>query len=105
MRATGRIGMRRKSKDQSEPIQTEATRILTSMSNVDPMSREYRVLLVDLERLTRLTEESKPERVSRDTIALIAGNLLGILIIVAYEQKHVVKSKGFERLIKPKYLS
>jgi len=42
------------------------------------------------------------EPISRDTIALIAGNLMGILLIVAYEQKHVITSKGFGQVIRPK---
>jgi hypothetical protein len=105
MRATGRMDMRFwKRKDRSEPIQTEAARILERMSHVTPGSEEYQVLLGNLERLTKLTEESRPERVNPNTIALIAGNIFGILTIVAYEQKHVVKSKGFDSLIKPKYL-
>jgi hypothetical protein len=105
MRATGRMDMRFwKRKDRSEPIQTESARILEQMTHLDPGSKEYRILLVHMERMTKLTEETEPEPVSRDTLALIVGNLLGILIIVAYEQKHVVKSKGFEKLIRPKYL-
>jgi hypothetical protein len=33
---------------------------------------------------------------------MILGNLMGILVIVAYEQKHVMTSKGFSQLIRPK---
>lgn len=96
--------MARKSKDHVDPLDTETARIRELMSRADPQSPEYMTLMTHLERLTTLRTENRPERVSRDTIALIAGNLMGILIIVAYEQKHVVKSKGFEKLIRPKYL-
>jgi hypothetical protein len=37
-------------------------------------------------------------RVKPDTLALIAGNLAGILIVVGYEHTHIVASKAFSLL-------
>lgn len=65
-----------------------------------PNSSEYPQMMTYLERLYMLKDKEKPEAVSRDTIALIAGNLLGILIIVAYEKNNVMTSKGFSQLIR-----
>jgi hypothetical protein len=35
-------------------------------------------------------------------MAIVVGNILGILVIVAYEQKHVMVSKGLGFVIKAK---
>lgn len=78
--------------------------LLNEMAGKPEESEEYKVLLRRLERLSALRDKKTPSKLDRNTIALIAGNLLGILIIVAYEQRHVMTSKGFGEIIKPKYL-
>ena len=56
-----------------------------------------------LSKLCKMQETRSPAwRVSPDTLALIAANLLGIVIVVAYEHAHVVTSKAFSSVIKPK---
>ena len=71
--------------------------VLDEMATYGPDAPEYPALLDHLERLTKLKAGNSRGRVSPDQMALVAGNLLGILIIVAYEQKHVMTStaKGF----------
>ncbi len=76
--------------------------ILTQMGALGPSAEEYSEMLAYLERLYELKAKARREPVSRDTMALIAGNLMGILLIVAYEQKHVMTSKGFTQIIRPK---
>lgn len=39
-------------------------------------------------------------RVSPDTLVIVAGNLLGILVIVAYEQRHVITSKALSFVLR-----
>lgn len=74
-----------------EPIE----KVLTDMNTYGPDSEEYPKLIDHLERLTRMkAEEGRRQRVSPDTMAIVLGNILGILVIVAYEQKHVMVSKG-----------
>lgn len=72
---------------------------LASMETYDTDDAEFADALNFLERLTKLKEAEKPNvrKVSPDTLALVLGNLAGILVIVAYEQKHVMTSvaKGF----------
>lgn len=74
--------------------------VLTEMNACGPDSPEYKEMMFYLERLTRMKAETRWTRVSPDTMAIVAGNLLGILIIVAYEQKHVMVSKGLGFVIK-----
>lgn len=81
-----------------EPIAS----ILTKMKKTDPNSPEYQVLLKHLSKLIKLKEGSNRRPISSDAMLTVAGNLLGILIIVAYEQKHAMVSKGLGFVIKAK---
>jgi hypothetical protein len=72
-----------------EPID----KVLIELETYGVETPEFETALSHLERLTKLKAE-KPERVSPDTMAIVAGNLLGILIMVGYEQKHVMTSKA-----------
>jgi hypothetical protein len=81
-----------------EPIE----KLLTEMNTYSPDTEEYRAAIEYMERLVRLKAEERRTRVSPDTMAIVVGNLLGILIIVAYEQKHVMVSKGMGLILKTK---
>lgn len=77
-------------------------RVLDLMDGVPPGSEEYEKLLADLERLSKVRTVERPTKLSRDTMAIVLGNLLGILVIVAYEQGHVMNSKGLGFVMKTK---
>lgn len=81
-----------------EPIQ----KVLTEMHENGVETEEYSAAVRHLETLTKLRDETSPKRVSRDTMAIVVGNLLGILAIVAYEQKHVMTTKANWGSLKPK---
>jgi len=90
---------------RKESILDEAIeRVLNDMEQSSPETQKYSELLSNLERLIILREEDKKRsRISPDTMAIVAGNLLGIFIIVAYEQRHVMTSKGWNSLLKTKH--
>jgi hypothetical protein len=89
-------------KTRNAPTQfdEEIRKLLIALAAETEVTEKYQKDLAALERLHKLRMEIKPERVSRNTLAMVAGNLLGVLIIVAYEQKHVITSKGLAQLIK-----
>lgn len=62
----------------------------------------FAVDLAHLERVRALSRNTLRSRVSMDTVVSSAASVLGILIIVAYEQKHVMVSKGLGFVPKPK---
>lgn len=72
------------------------------MNTYGPDSEEYREAVSYLERLVRLKADERRIRITPDTMAIVLGNLLGILIIVAYEQKHVMVSKGLGLILRTK---
>ena|SRR5689334_19882776 len=73
-----------------EPID----RLLAEMRDVEVDSDEYPKMLEHLSKLNDMKSEERKRKVSPDTMLLVAGNIIGILVIVAYEQKHVVTSKA-----------
>jgi len=74
----------------------------SEMQTSGPEDPQYNTYMEKLERLYKLKATSPKARISRDQALLVAGNLAGILIIVAYEQKHVFGSKGQSFLLKTK---
>lgn len=90
------------SNEPNTPLDEQIDAVLQEMKQAGVLSEEYTKLMVHLETLTGMKAKERRQPVSGDTLALIAGNLLGILLIVAYEQKHVMTSKGFGQIIRPK---
>lgn len=90
------------SNDTSTTVDEQISAILAAMKRAGVDSEEYPKLIGYLERLTDVKDKVVQKPVSRDTIALIGGNLLGILLIVAYEQRHVMTSQGFRQIIRPR---
>jgi len=87
--------------DEEKPVDDQIAAVLKSMDDKGVDSEEYPKLMGYLERLRKLKQQDKQQPISRDTILMVAGNLLGILLIVAYEQKHVMTSKGLNQIIRP----
>ena len=88
--------------ENQEALEKLITSVMHDMAMIGPTHEEYNDLLARLERLEKLRTEEKPERVSRDTLAMIGANILGILIVVAYEQKHVLTTKAPWNAFRPK---
>jgi hypothetical protein len=74
---------------------------LAEMKGCNADSEEYKLLLDSLERLHALRPEKGHKSISRDTLATVMGNLLGILIIVSYERGHVMVSKAKDYVMRP----
>jgi hypothetical protein len=51
--------------------------------------------------LRKLKADNKPKRFDRNTVLLVAGNLLGIVVIVVCEKTEVLSQKGLREVIKP----
>lgn len=80
---------------QNEKLDESIDMVLLNMNQFGPDSPEYPELLKSLERLYKLRfREETQKRVSPDVIFTVGGNLLCVLIIVAYEQKNVISSKA-----------
>lgn len=91
-----------KKKDKNPKLTAVKEKILDDLATYSPTDPEYWDLIEHLERLTNLQTDARPQKASRDALIMVAGNLLGILVIVAYEQKHVFVSKASSFIMKAK---
>lgn len=76
--------------------------VIMKMHDVGPQDDTYPELLESLERLKELQASDRPQRISRDTMFIVLGNVLIAGGMIIYEQKHVVASKAMTLLMKPK---
>lgn len=68
-----------------------------------PGTEEYRVVLDNLKELHKLRDSQKSRKqVSPDAIAGIAGNLLGIGMIMGFEKTNVITTKALGMVTKPR---
>lgn len=89
-----------KSPREKTGLEIAIDNVLAEMQGFTADTKEYAQMADQLEKLYKLKEIDKPERVSPDTLALIAGNLSGILLIIGYERAHVIGSKALSLLLK-----
>lgn len=87
-------------KSESEDAQLNETIdvVLSEMRGFDAHSDEYAQMVNQLTKLYAL--KVKPDRISKDTVAIICGNLVGIVLIIGYERTNIVTSKALNFLIK-----
>jgi hypothetical protein len=76
------------------PLESEIGRLLDLLSVKQSDSEEYGKVLDRLSKLHKMKVEETPESVSRDTLVIAATNLLGILLIIRYENVNVISSKA-----------
>lgn len=86
-------------RDRTSPVDIEIDAVLLEMKKLGVSHEKYPALIQHLKQLQEMKTKNLRPRVSLDTVLVVAGNLLGILIIVAYEEKHTLTSKGFAERI------
>jgi hypothetical protein len=78
-------------------------KVLEDMETFGPDDSEFELRLGHLERLAKLKDaEKQKSKVSPDTMALVLGNIATVLLIVAYEQKHVMTTRAKEFILRVK---
>jgi len=72
----------------------------SEMLSVNGDSPEYAAMADNLTKLYKLREHDSKKTISPDTLAIVAGNLIGITLIVGHERAHVVTSKALNFVMK-----
>lgn len=75
---------------------------LKSLSKLDITTEEYAEAMDRVAELAKLKEKNSKSHVSPDTLAIVIGNLAGIVLILGYERAHVVTSKALGFVIRTK---
>lgn len=70
------------------------TSAISELASHDASSAEYAKIVEQLTLLNAMKSNEKTDRISKDTLALVLGNLAGIIMIVGHERAHVVTSKA-----------
>lgn len=83
-------------------VDNEIARVVLKLQNVEPDTEEYGATLEKLSKLQKIRQEEKPDRISSDTIASGAINLIGIALIIRHENLNVIASKALSFVSKVK---
>jgi hypothetical protein len=89
-----------KSKDEGSALDEAINELFLEMAALSGDSEEYAKMADQLSKLYSLKEMDSKKRVSPDTLAIVIGNLLGIVMIVGHERMNVVTSKALNFILK-----
>lgn len=85
---------------REEGLEEAITLLLSEMKGFTADSDEYSRMIGHLNLLYKIKDQEKPDRISKDTIAVIAGNLAGIVMILGFERANVITSKALSFVMK-----
>ena len=84
-----KLNLKKKSK-----LENAIDSILDDMSKFDANSDEYSDMATNLEKLLKAKSYEEQKNISPDTIALVAANLIGIVLILKHEKVDIITSKA-----------
>jgi hypothetical protein len=87
-------------RDKRTNLEKAIDSVLKSMEAVKTDSEEYSKMAKNLEMLYKAKSQQSERRVSPDTIAVVAGNLLGIVLILGYERTEIIRTKALGFILK-----
>jgi hypothetical protein len=74
--------------------------VLSEMKGFTSDADEYSTMVEQLVKLYSLQTCEKPQGISKDTMLIVAGNLLGIVMILSYEKTNVITTKALQFMLK-----
>jgi hypothetical protein len=87
-------------KVKKRTIDDEIDRIMLELETMQSDSKEYETKVKQVEALSRSRSYKAANLVSTDTLVTAGVNILGILLILNYENLHVVSSKALGFVLK-----
>lgn len=89
-------------KKQKQPsgLDIAITDVLSDMKGFTSDADEYTTMVDQLVKLHSLKDCEKPQRVNKDTLIIVAGNLLGIVMILSYEKTNVITTRALQFMLK-----
>jgi hypothetical protein len=83
-------------------LKLEVDRAIRHLKRDEVGSEDYEKTLNSLIKIHQLKEQERPLPVSKDTLVLVATNLLGIIMIIKHEHVNVITSRAMNLVLKPK---
>lgn len=81
-------------------LESELDRTIIRLRAEMPNSEDYTKTLGIVERLHEMIETEPRSSVSKDTMLLVGGNLLGIILILKHEHLNPITSKALNFVIR-----
>jgi hypothetical protein len=81
-------------------LDIEVEALIIELDDHEATSEKYGTIVERLTKLHKIQEERKPERVSPNTVATVAANLLGIVMIIRHEQLNFITSKALNFIMR-----
>lgn len=75
-------------------LQLEMDRLVLKLGDLSPDSEEYGKIVDRVIKLDKIGQDKMPRQVSPDTLVTASANLLGIWMIINYEELHPLTSKA-----------
>lgn len=75
----------------------ELIRLYSELRHHDVSSKEYQDIL---NSISKITEQKKSDSISKDTVAVVAGNLAGIMLILYFEKFDHISSRAINFVLK-----
>lgn len=75
-------------------LETELEHTLVTLNGLGADSDEFAKKLTSAERLLEMLHKKTTPSISRETLAVIAANLTGIMLIIKHEDVNVITSKA-----------
>lgn len=79
-------------------IEKEENRLLDELALLSPTDERYQQINKELERLNGLKEQ--PRKLSWDTLAIIGGNVVIAVLVLAFESQGAITTKVSSYLMK-----
>jgi hypothetical protein len=81
-------------------FEMEINHVLTALNSMDVTSQEYGTGINNLKGLCEAGSKKSSNFVDWNTIMIAGSNIIGILLILNYEQLHVISTKAIGFVLK-----
>ena len=81
-------------------LESELDRALIRLKTEMLTTEDYTTMLSLVERLHKMLDEENPDVVNKNTLLVVGGNLLGIILILKHEYLNVITSKALSFVIR-----
>lgn len=89
-------------KKEPSLLDREIDRAIRDLRHHAINSEEYKTILNMVTSLHQMKMEETSKPVSKDTMAVIGGNLLGIVMILKHEWLHPIRTTAMNLILKPR---
>ena len=83
-------------------LDEEIERVIRTLPSDTIGSQEYAKKVDMLTKLYALRKDTKTSKLSKDTMATVGANLIGIFMILKHERFHPITSKAMQFVVKAK---